>query len=136
MPGIGVVHDYERWAVNWSDLLGHYQTYGKLNGWAISRKATPAEWSAMPMAERVHTFQITGIYSLQDATASEKTFQDLIEAISDTVNRALVADPSLGGACLTASPLAVKTVEPRLFGEVLCHYCELILTVTEQELYQ
>jgi len=136
VDGIGVVHDYERWSANWSDLLKHYESYGRLNGWALSRKASPSEWTAMPEAERRHTIQITGIYSLNDAAASELVFQDLIEAIVDQVNRAVVADPTFGGACLTASPLEVKTVEPRMFGEVLCHYCELTITVTDTELYQ
>jgi len=130
VAGIGVVHDYERWAANWTDLLSYYQKNGKLNGWAITRRSTAAEWVAEPLVERTHTFEITGIYSLKDTDASEKTFQDLIEAIDAAVR----FDHTLGGNCLVAEPLQVETVEARMFGSILCHVAVLQLSVVVREI--
>jgi hypothetical protein len=130
VAGIGVVHDYERWAVQYSDLLNYYVKNSKLNGWAITRRSTEAEWSAMPVVDRTHQIEITGIYSLKDADASEKTFQDLIEAVDAAVR----FDHTLGGNCLVAGPLAVEVVEARMFGSVLCHYCLLRLPVQTREI--
>ena len=132
VSGIGVVHDYERWSANWTDMLAHYQKNGKLNGWAISRRATPEEWATMPVVERSHEFHISGIYSLNDAAASEKAFQDLVEAVA----AALRNDPNLGGTCIEAGPVNVEVVEPRMFGSVLCHYCLIKLPVHDRETYQ
>lgn len=129
VSGIGVVHDYERWASNWKDLLTLYQSNGKLNGWSISRRSTAAEWVCMPEVDRRHNFVITGIYSLDDSAASEKTFQDLIEGIEEKIRN----DHTLGDTCVAAGPLQVETVEVRMFGSVLCHYCELSLAALEKE---
>jgi len=81
VPGVGVVHNYERWAADWGALVNLYVSNDKLNGWHITRRSTPESWDSMPVVERYHTFEISGIYALKDADASEKTFQDLVEAV-------------------------------------------------------
>lgn len=130
VTGIGVVHDYERWDANWTEMLAHYKSSGVLNGWAITRRGTSEDWDNMPVVERYHNFEISGIYSLSDATASEKTFQNLVDAVA----AALRNDQTLGGACIVAGPVNVEAVEPRMFGSVLCHYCLIKLPVHDREI--
>jgi hypothetical protein len=128
--GTGVVHDYERWASQWSDLMTLYKVDGKLNGWYVTRRRASAEWDAMPTTRRRHIFEICGIYSLDDSAASEKTFHGIIENIFAAVK----FDYNLGGNCLVAGPLQVEEVDVRMFGSVLCHYCLLTLPAEEREL--
>ena len=41
VSGMGTVHDYERWANNWSDFLTLYQDDNdRINGWSITRRKT------------------------------------------------------------------------------------------------
>ncbi|OPX19129.1 MAG: hypothetical protein BZ151_10895 [Desulfobacca sp. 4484_104] len=130
IAGIGVVHDYERWASNWKDLLRLYQSSSKLNGWSITRRSTSEEWEARPVVRRRHVFEITGIYSLDDSAGSEKTFQDLVEAVCAKFRH----DPNLGGNCLLSGPPQVENVEARMFGSVLCHVAEISLLVEERSM--
>ncbi len=141
VSGIGVVHDYERRTNDWGKFLDLYRVEGtgKINGWTISRKATPKRLFAKggSVATRTHHIRIRGIYGLKDDDASELIFQDLIEAIVP----AFAAHDSLNSTCFTCSPtdnasegvdgIQVDLVENRIFGNVLCHYAELSLFVQE-----
>ena len=127
--GIGTVHDYERWATEWGDFLSLYKTSGNvINGWTITRQRTTEEQATTSHTERTHHFLIRGIYGLRDADATEITFQSLIEAICAAF-RALYR---IDGTAMDNEPIQVELVENRMFGTVLCHYCELTLAVTEQ----
>ena len=134
VAGIGVIHDYERWATDWNKFLDHYKDAGgRINGWTITRDATPERWLTNIDYERVFEMVIRGYYGLQDAAASEILFQDLIESICDEFR----GNDTLNGTCETTCPefggmtgksgIQVIIVEPRMFGGVLCHYCELRL---------
>lgn len=141
VTGIGVVHDYERWAVNWADILSQFKpsNQAKINGWMITRTETEERVHAFGQNQAVHSFLIRGVYSLDDSEASEKTFQDLIEAIRERFR----SNFNLNGSCQSIYPefgewagkagIQADTVEARMFGGVLCHYCELGLGA--QEIY-
>lgn len=130
IPGIGVVHNYDRWAADWSALVKLYVANDKLNGWHLTRKATQEDWVAEPVVDRDHTYEIVGIYALNDAAASEKAFQELVEQVMELFR----FDFDLGGHCQLAGPLKLKTLEPRMFGSVLCHVAVLELPVQEREM--
>ena len=136
VSGIGVVHDYDRLAVDVATLKKFFQdSEGRINGWTIAREATPERWLTNIDYERVFEMTIRGYYGLQDAAASEIVFQDLIEAICDKFR----GNDTLNGTCETICPefgnmvgksgLQVAVVEPRMFGSILCHYVELRLGV-------
>lgn len=126
--GTGIVHDYERWASQWSDLLRLYKSDGHLNGWYVTRRKTSAEWEAMPVIRRRHIYEICGIYSLDDSAGTEKTFNGICE----NVFAAFQHDYTLGGNCLIAGPLQVEEIDVRMFGSVLCHYGLLTLSAKER----
>ena len=134
VPGIGVVHDYDRLATDWNTFLNFYKDVdGRINGWTITRDATPERWLTNIDYERVFELAIRGYYGLQDSAASEIAFQDLVEGVCDKFR----GNDTLNGTCETTCPefggmagrsgIQVVIVEPRFFGGVLCHYCELRL---------
>lgn len=130
IPGIGMVHTYDRWAADWADLLKLYTTNDRVQGWHITRKATAESWDNLPTVNRNHTYEMVGIYALNDAAASEKTFQELVEKVMGLLR----FDFTLGGNCLLVGPLNLKTLEPRVFGSVLCHVAVIELPAQEREL--
>ena len=128
--GVGTkVHDYERWAKTWEDYLAFFKSNGLIKGWTITRTATSEAKSTTTTNMRTHTFLIRGYYSLDDSAATEKTFQNVIEAIAT----AFRADPTLNGTAFDSDPLQVDIVGNVMFGSVLCHFCELRLLVQEEE---
>lgn len=128
VTGIGTVHDYLRWSNNWKNFLSQFKTSGDLiNGWMITRVSTKEEHETASHATKTHTFKIIGVYGLKDEDETEITFQALIESIS----AAFRADYGLNGQAVDTSPIQVEIVEPRIFGNVLCHYCELSITASE-----
>lgn len=132
VPGIGVVHDYERWNASWDEFLRQFQDgAGKINGCMFARKATPAVRDNMPTLRRDHKILIRCIYGLQDLVGSERTFQALVEAIQ----AAFDSDNTLGGTAHDSGPAQVEIVENRQFGKVLCHWAEISIEVRERLRY-
>jgi len=134
VEGVGVVHDYLRWTnetAKFKALFQHTDGEGKqrINGWMITRDKTPAETATATHDLRSHTFKIIGIYGLDDDGASEIVFQQIVEDIC----AAFRAKYNLNATATNTEPVQVETVEPRMFGSVLCHYCELTLRADEQE---
>jgi len=131
VANIGKVNDYERYAGQMSDLKAQYVATiagsDQLRGWHIRRLdykeifVDVGRWVC-------HThWRVRGFMALNDANASEKVFDDLIEAACD----AFRADDTLGGTVLTCidpdsseSGLALAASQPVLFAGVLCHHAD------------
>jgi hypothetical protein len=140
VDGIGVVHDYQRWAATWEKFLNLFRDAdNKINGWMISRARTPERWLSNIQFLRVYEYTIRGVYALSDADASELVFQGLIEDIcsafrnEDTLNETCETTNPEFGSLSGLSGVQVEVVEPRLFGTVLCHYTELRLAAQTTE---
>jgi len=132
VSGIGVVHEYERWAVHWDKFLDLYRDgNGRIHAWTITRVATPSKRDTMPTLQRMHKFRIRGIYALDDDGGSELVFQDLVEDIQDAFDD----EYDLGGHVLNSGPVQVKIVETYRVGGVLCHVAELELEAWERKTY-
>ncbi len=126
--GIGQVHDYLRVATEPSSLQANFGSGGIVNAWMFSRERTTEERLTTGELLRRYRFVIHGYYQHNDPAASEKTFQDLIEAIAT----AFRADETLGGTAERIDPVQVQAVGYRILGgSTLCHYCELILEAQE-----
>ena len=137
VTNIGVVHDYYRYAANPSTfitLFSYTPTGGSkhIRGWEITRIRAPEHKRGAFF--RHHVFKLTGYLSLKDANATDKTFQALIDDICEKFRTA--ADGAtwyyLDGDNGDNAPCQVEIIEPRIFGEILCHYTEIILHVTER----
>lgn len=130
VTGIGKVHDYSRLATDWKVFLDLFKDPSSetILGWEISREASPEERlhlsGASPgsVSDRKHIMLIRGYSSLQDATGTQKTFDNLIEAICDKFRPLITLNDV---ALKVETPMIVSVVTEREFGGVLCHYAEL-----------
>ncbi len=130
---VGVIHDYERWTTDWNTLLSMFKPAGKdyIRGWMITRQAAQEGVSTQGVGgdnQRIHRFVIKGIGSLKDDQATEKTFQDLVESVCQKLRE----NPNLNNTAEESDPPQVLTVEVRMFSQILCHYAEIELKVTER----
>lgn len=137
ISGIGNVHDYYRWNKEASKFLAlfAYTPAGgsqQIRGWELSRiSATEHKRGAF---FRHHRFKITGYMSLRDADATDKTFQTLVDDICEkfrTADGGATWDYRNGDSP-EESPAQAGVLDVRQFGEILCHYAEIFLSVTER----
>lgn len=130
VSGVGTkIHEYERWCANWKDYLSLFKEGSKIKGWTITRTKAPETSKTPSTNTRVHTFIIRGYLSLDDSAATEITFQDLI----DDIATAFRTEPTLNGTAADSSPLQIDSVTGIMFGDTLCHFCQLRLDVEEEE---
>ncbi len=134
---IGIVHDYYRYVANptkFVTLFSYTPTGGSkhIRGWEITRIRAPEHKRGAYF--RHHIFKLTGYLGLKDTDATDKIFQALIDAVCEKFRTA--SDGAtwyyLDGDNSDNSPCQVEIIEPRMFGETLCHYAEIILLVTER----
>lgn len=140
VAGIGKVHDYERYSKLDSDFQALYRTevsagVYRILGWNFYREATAESDLNNGEVRRLHSWRITGFMGIEDADATGKTFDDLVE----TIATAFRADRTLGGTVLDVkdmdqpfgeSGMQVEAIEPVMFAGVLCHRARLRL-ITE-----
>ena len=91
-------------------------------------EATAAEDLGPQFTARKHTIAIHGYAGVNDAAASEKAFQGLLEAAVT----ALGADRKLSQTARHSEPVQVRAVDFRIFSNVLCHHAELTLVVEDK----
>jgi len=140
VTNIGKVYDYERWAADWTTFINLFKaTIGavdQIRGWEIGRRNAPQIDHAYGVVYVPHQFVIRGFMSVNDASATEKTFNALIEAIQT----AFRTKDTLNGTCETTrydgrASIQVDIIEMRSFGSILCHYAELSLFAKERISY-
>lgn len=142
VPGIGVVHDRERFAADQKKLRDLYTLDDKLLGWFVSRNARREVSAFVGRNTIVSHWRIQGFKAMDDANSSETALAALIDAACD----AFRADETLGGAVFeisdatlddTSKPvgLQLEKTEPVMFCGVLCHGARLSLTTSHQISY-
>lgn len=139
---IGLVHQYERWALHWGDVLTLLRdpTDGVARSWMIVYQGYSPEplGGVYPQYEgvyksltvRAHRFLVRGVLALDDAASSEITFASTTEDICN----ALDADENLHSAVRywgepPTEPVNLDTFEIRSFAGVLCHVAEIGILV-------
>jgi hypothetical protein len=135
ITNIGKVYDYERWAADWTTFINLFKTtisgVEQIRGWEIGRRAAPESGvtpeATIQQTDKQHVFLIRGYMGVNDAAATEKTFNSLCESISDAFRGKL----TLNDTAMDHDFIQAEIIEHRLFGGVLCHYAELSLTVHE-----
>lgn len=140
VSGIGQVHDYERYSAREADFKTLYKdtSSGRIKGWNLYREATRELDLDNGSVRRIHTWRITGFMSIDDADATGKTFDDLVEAVAT----AFRTDRTLGGKVDDIkdmsqedgeSGIQVDSIEPVMFAGVLCHRARLRLVTDGTE---
>lgn len=133
VPGIGVVNDHERYAKAVDGLRALYVPSGEqqLRGWWVRRVKLAERDRVLPRSIEYTQWRIQGVMALDDASASELAFDDLIE----TARAAFRANDTLGGTvsqCAlpdgSEAGLQLLDAGPVNFAGVLCHGARLSLT--------
>ena len=132
---VGVVHDYERFTTEQAKFRELYVAGAagnqRVKGWNIRRAATRETFIDLNRWVVVHTWRIRGFMSIEDAEATEKTFDNLIEAFRDAVrvNPTLTAEPDHSEAITDEERAGVQVTDsgPVMFAGVLCHSAQLEL---------
>jgi len=133
---IGKVYDYERWTSDWTTFINLFKTTisneDRILGWEISRRSVGEKQAVIKAGSQAHEddhlFIIRGYMAVNDASETEKTFNQLIE----NIRTAFRENKNLNGACERHGRIQAPIIEFRTFGGVLCHYTELNLTVYER----
>lgn len=130
VPEVGIVHDYSRWNEDYPSFLELFKSpaHSQIRGWEISRIKKPEINKSTRTNIASYLFVIRGYMSHNDLSASEKTFDDLVELVETAFRN----KPTLNGKALDVSPLQLEAAEPRMFGGVLCHYAEGYLTIQKE----
>ncbi len=141
VANIGIVHPFERYAAREGEFRDLYVAdiggQPMIRGWYVRRSATREVSSVVGVSMRISTWRIVGYHGLDDATESEKVFDDLIESACD----AFRADPTLGGAVADLCDLSsgaeekpqglqVEDFAQVLLSQKLCHRAQLALTTS------
>lgn len=129
IPGIGLVHGYERFARSEKEFREIYSSDRQIRGWYVRRIKTSSVGRGA-VHQDAHKFVIRGFMSIEDANASELVLDGLIEAI----RTAFRVDDSLGGLVRTCSSeegagVQVEDSGPVMFAGVLCHAATLQITI-------
>jgi len=138
VPGIGVVHDRERFATDWTKFLNLFKDAdGRLNGCMFSRESRRRIQQTIGETEKAHVFVIRRFMGLNDAEETGIIFDDHLEEVADAFDD----DETLNDTCRTINPdwgpmdgavgLQIELSEIRMVGTVLCHYAECKLCVIE-----
>jgi len=137
VSNVGQVHDYERWALNWSDILDRYKTTisgsDMLRGWTISCVGWEAEYLDYPndagsyIEVRRYQYKVRGYFGLNDGDASEKTAAGIVEDVCEALNSNATLHAMQNATDLwgPVPPARVDVFEARSFAGVLCHYAEI-----------
>ncbi len=136
VTGIGNVHDYMRNFAGDSRKFKDIFSFKTLtdtleyHAWQITRVSTPETPHNQDQVNlRRHSIRIFGAMQVNDTNATEKTFQDLIEAICVAL-RLNSKQPSPYTA-LRTSPPQVGIVEHRMINNRLCHTVNITMWFEE-----
>jgi hypothetical protein len=133
VSGIGAVYGQERQSRSYVEWLALMTTGGILNGWTVSREKTEPFEDNESTLRNAHSYKIKGYYQIDDAAASEKTFQALV----DLICQAFYGNETITGSALNSEPVQVDFVGIRELApetNYFLHYVELSLPVDEREL--
>jgi hypothetical protein len=133
VTNVGLVHDYQRLATDFTVLLDRFKTtisgQEQIRGWTISLEAAPGERMTFGAVQRTYQYKIRGYFGLKDSSATEKSALLVVFAVMDALDVDTTIRPGAGGT--TASPCSLEVYEPRMFGSMLCHYAEITQLIRE-----
>lgn len=123
----GTINDYERYLKDASKLAALYVSGSRLSGGFIALRGTERLSPGIGRYVVTHRWELRFFRSLDDADATEKTFDTMLEAQA----AAFQADENLGGLVSSIvlgedgasgpAGLQIREKVPVLFCGVLCH---------------
>lgn len=145
VSNVGQVYDYLRFAKDMerARTLFYSGAANSLRVWEVTRESTTAERiQGFPRWIERHSFVVFGRLGVEDQAATEREFQDLVEAVRDAFRPIVSTGPgfsSMGthyrvdlipGAYLDA-PVGARSVGHAEFAGALVHACELTFQVVD-----
>lgn len=128
IPDIGQVYPYDRIALEPTTLNGVMGPLPALRYWCLSRAGTAEVWRSNGSVERLHRLRLRGYLALDDPQASERVYQDLLDAVMDTLS-AVVTVP--GSAEYVTAPTLERQEPRRLADTVDVHFSETYVVASE-----
>ena len=135
VDGIGQVYDHMRLLTHWEKFKQDAVKDGRVNIWEITRLTMEEELETPQNQGGVegcfqdkHLIGIIGHFSVDDKKESEKTFQDLIDAIVE----AFRVNNTLGGTVLIPQQPQVPGIGHEMFASVLCHAVQITFLAIER----
>ena len=129
ISGVANVYDTVRnWQTEKEFREAARSSSGVIQFWLLTRESTEAEDLGPQLTARRHTIALHGYYGVNDAAASEKTFQALVESVAAAVG----ANRKLNATARHSGPPQVRAVDFRIINNILCHHVELELAVEEK----
>jgi len=130
ISGVENVYDYKRYC---NDLATYKDLFIKdsiVNTWEIIRESfsKTAHGGNGNVQDTDNEFTIRGFYSTNDALASEKTFQDLVE----TIIQSFLSDPTLGGKAEQIYVPITGQFSYGQLGNVLCHIVQIKISIKDR----
>ena len=120
LPGMGIVHEYERFSKQESAFRELYIRDGALLGWHIRRVSLrETEFSSQFNRVRVK-WQIRGLAALVDSAASELVLDNLVDALRDDFRRF----PVLPLTCAALEALAPETDPEDMYSQIMAFGAE------------
>lgn len=126
----GVVHDYWRFDANVKGYVEHFTTtiagVTQVRAWLVQCLGMEEpEEGAFPDFSMIYRFEVVGYRSLNDATATEKEFWTLVEAVVRAL--AYKRNFSVAGVRPQAAAVTEVTVDHAMFADTLCHRARVTL---------
>lgn len=131
----GRVYDYKRRADNWPDFLALFKTtiggVAQIRGWDINYKGFEGQRDPIMARQTIRNriFWVQGYMRVNDDAGSDKIFATLTEAVCNAID----ADSTLhSGPYKMTPPASMPEVEVLPLGDVLCHFAQIVVTVSER----
>jgi hypothetical protein len=133
VDGIGQVHDYKRYSSDWKTYKELFKKGTKVNEWEIQREGFDVETRGSQAVEgkvkdTTHRMVLRGFYSFDDACASEKDFDTLVDSITNI----FIQNQSLADTAIIVNVPIVGDIVFNFLGDVLCHMVEIRFEVKER----
>ncbi len=121
VSGVGTVHARSRVTHDWGDFIAQFVDSNNIvNGWTVMSTAVEEERLTNRSLVIRHEFTLRHYRGVDDANASEVSFDNHVEAVRDDFRESY----DLSATCELHTPLTVPIKDIRMFGSVLCHYAE------------
>ncbi|MCK5607335.1 hypothetical protein KAR91_35960 [Candidatus Pacearchaeota archaeon] len=133
VSNIGQVYDYKRYSNEWSSYKELFIKDAKVHVWEIERTG-PNAFSVVAhggdgkVKDTTHNIILRGFYGFNDELATSKTFDTLIDSITDV----FIQKPHLTGEAKIVHIPIVGGVQMGFLGDVLCHIAEINLSIEER----
>ena len=128
IPDIGAVYDYDRIALEPTGLTTVMGPLPALRYWCLSRAGTAEVWRGNASVERLHRLRLRGYLALDDPQASERVYQDLLDAVLAACND-IISVP--GSAEYVSAPMLERQEPRRLSETVDVHFSETFIVASE-----